>query len=440
MVQREWLARNLAATLLGGKWTSQELERRAAEFFGDIHPKIRRRLVHGLMADAAKAYPPSPDALVAHFLSSGRFIRLSMALRRSGRLPAVALESAQFAPISALAGLKIPELSTPADLAKWLDLSLEQLDWLADTRRQHIRTAIPILQHYFYTFIPKRRGLPRLIEAPKPRLRAIQRRILHEMLDVLPAHEKAHGFVRGRSCLSGAQIHAGEFIVVAVDLRSFFTSVPIARVHALFRSLGYPWAVARLLTGLCTTSTPVSVFQRPEGRRFDWETRKRYGVPHLPQGAPTSPALANLSAWRLDQRLTGLARSFGANYSRYADDLAFSGDEIFAARVKSFQHLVATIARDEGFALNGGKTRIMRRGTCQRLTGLIVNEHLNVPRKSYDDLKAILHNCVRFGPHGQNRHALPDFRGHLEGRVGWVESVNSKRGAKLRRIFAAIPW
>ena len=272
-------------------------------------------------------------------------------------------------------------------------------------------------------------------------MRAIQRRILHEILDLLPPHESAHGFVRGRSCLTGAQVHAGERIVVALDLRNFFTSVPSARVHAIFRCLGYPWAVARLLTGLCTTATPASVFSRwREGEAFDWQTRKIYGIPHLAQGAPTSPAIANLSAWHLDRRLARLAHRFGANYTRYADDLAFSGDDGLSGNLAPFQRLVEAIVRDEGFSLNLRKTRIMHRSTCQRITGLVVNEHVNVRREAYDELKAILHNCVRFGPEGQNRHAATDFQAHLNGRVAWVEAANAHRGARLRRIFNCIRW
>jgi hypothetical protein len=306
---------------------------------------------------------------------------------------------------------------------------------------QHANTATPVLQHYTYIFVDTPSGPPRLIEAPKPKLRAIQRRILHEILDPVPAHERAHGFVRGRSCLSAASAHAGEFVVVAADLREFFPATRISRVHALFRGLGYPWSVARLLTGLCSTCTPTSVFMRiPEQRRHDWRARKIYGAPHLPQGAPTSLALANLTAWRLDQRLAGLARSFGATYTRYADDLAFSGDEAFARKTELFLATVEGIARDSGYRLNTGKTRIMRRSRRQRVTGIIVNEHLNVPRAAYDVLKATLYNCIKNGPANENRDGLPDFRAHLDGRIQWVESLNPKRGARLRHLFENVRW
>jgi retron-type reverse transcriptase len=358
---------------------------------------------------------------------------------QSGRCPEN--QSREKCGLDAFSNLKIPELRAPGDLAEWLNVSSRQLDWFADMKRQHARTVIPVLQHYFYTFIEKRDGSHRLLEAPKPKLRSIQRRILHEILDFLPAHDSAHGFVRGRSCLTGAQLHAGERIVVALDLQSFFTSVSAARIHAIFRCLGYPWAVARLLTGLCTTATPTSVFSRCGAKQvFGWQARALRAVPHLAQGAPTSPALANLSAWHLDNRLTRLASRFGATYTRYADDLAFSGDDNLRVKIPVFLRLVKAIVRDEGFSLNPRKTRVMDRSTIQRITGLAVNEHINVSRKAYDELKATLHNWAKFGPDGQNRRMVADFRAHLDGRVSWVEAVNADRGAKLRRIFDRIRW
>jgi RNA-directed DNA polymerase len=441
MSRHDRLARTVATALLSGHWTAEDLNRQAAHFFGRRQRRDRRQLVRDMMKSTPTLYPPPPAQLVAHLLSSEIFFRLSSVKLAQERVPFIVLAAPQFTPIPVLAGLNIPPLSTPGDLAEWLDVSIPQLDWLADEKRQHGRTTIPLLQHYFYAFLEKRRGNPRLIEAPKPRLRAIQRRILHEILDLVPPHQSAHGFVRGRSCLTGARIHAGERIVVTLDLQNFFTSIATARVHAIFRSLGYPWAVARLLTGLCTTVTPSSIFAlRPEGKAFDWQARHMHGIPHLAQGAPTSPALANLSAWHLDKRLARLASRFGANYTRYADDLAFSGDDDLARKLEPFQRLVEAVIREEGFSLNAKKTRVMNRSMRQRITGVVVNQHVNVPRRSYDELKAALHNCVVHGPREQNRQNAPDFRAHLDGRVSWIEAVNPHRGAKLRRIFNSIRW
>jgi RNA-directed DNA polymerase len=437
MHARERVARNLAAAFLAGDWTSRALLKQAAIVLGLRSRPLQRRLIAELIVVTPDEYPPSPDWLVAFLLRSPLLKQVS----RHRRTTRVVLAPARFAPAERFASLDVPRLATPGDLAKWLDLSIDQLDWLSDVRRQQGRTDIPILQHYRYSFVPKRSGPPRLIEAPKPKLMAIQRRILHAMLDPVPVHDSAHGFVAGRSCLSAAQVHAGEHIVITVDLKDFFLNTRISRVHAIFRSLGYPWAVARALTGLCSTATPLSVFARlPAAQRHDWLTRKIYQAPHLPQGAPTSPALANLAAFRMDMRIAALARASGAHYTRYADDLAFSGDHAFATKSTAFVSAVDNIARDEGFLLHSQKTRVMRRGGCQRITGIVVNDHVNVPRMAYDDLKAILHNCRKNGPDTQNREGLRDFRAHLEGRVAWVEQVNAPRGQRLRRIFDEIRW
>ena len=441
MNSREWVARNLAAALLAGDWNPPALLRRASELLGRPTQKSQRALIQELLERVSTPYPPAPAWLVEFFLGSRRFDRASARVREGGaRLPAV-LQSPQFSPAPRFRELDVPRLATSGDLADWLALTVGELEWLADTKDQQRRASAPALQHYAYSFIPKKSGPPRLIEAPKPRLKAIQRRILRAILDRVPTHDRAYGFVAGRSCLGAAQAHAGEALVATVDLKDFFLNTPLRRGHGLFRSLGYPWAVARLLTGLCSSSTPPSVFlELPEVNRHDWLTRKVYESPHLPQGAPTSPALANFAAWQLDARLHGLAKSFGANYTRYADDLAFSGGVPFARRIDSFLAAVEDIAGAEGYTLNHRKTRIMRRGGCQRVTGLVVNDHLNVARAGYDRLKATLHNCAKNGPQAENRADLPDFRAHLEGRVVWMENVNRLRGERLRRMFEEIRW
>jgi hypothetical protein len=170
------------------------------------------------------------------------------------------------------------------------------------------------------------------------------------------------------------------------------------------------------------------------------DARTLYARPHLPQGAPTSPALANLCAYRFDCRLSGLAKSASAVYTRYADDMAFSGEESFERRVERFSIHAAAVLFEEGFTVHHRKTRIMRRGVRQYLAGLVTNEHINVVRADFDCLKATLTNCVRHGPASQNREGHPAFRSHLEGRVGFVEMVNAARGARLRKIFDLVQW
>jgi retron-type reverse transcriptase len=435
MDTKAWAASNLAARLLAGPWTPWAIADGIDSVFGILHDPTRWALVVELAALGEGTYPPAPHALTAHLTNSKLFRP-----PRGGPVAAV-LDPPRFAPLKPFANLRIPALATLGELSDWLGQTPEQLDWLADERRGHGRAATPPLQHYHYAFVSKRDGKLRLVEAPKPRLKAIQRRILHEILAAVPVHRCVHGFVPSRSCLTGARVHGGERVVATFDLAQFFPSIGLPRIHGIFRSLGYPWAVARRLAGLCTTVTPASVFrQLPESQRPDRGVQALYGVPHLPQGAPTSPALANLLAWTLDCRLDGLARAADANFSRYADDLAFSGDADFARSLGRFGKAVDTIVNDEGFSLNSAKTRIMPRSTRQRVTGVVVNQHCNVGRAEFDTLKAILHNCARSGPAGQNRANVAEFRRHLDGRVAWVEQVNPPRGAKLRRVFERIDW
>ena len=152
-----------------------------------------------------------------------------------------------------------------------------------------------------------------------------------------------------------------------------------------------------------------------------------------------SPALANLSAFRLDRRLTGLADRFGLRYTRYADDLAFSGD----LGRRQAQHLVAhvtAVATTEGFGVNPAKTSIRGQADQQRLAGLVVNAAPAVPRAEYDRLRAILHDAARHGVDAANRDGHADFAAHLAGRVAWVAHRHPARAAKLYRLLsAAIP-
>ena len=151
-------------------------------------------------------------------------------------------------------------------------------------------------------------------------------------------------------------------------------------------------------------------------------------------------ALANLAAYHLDCRLAGLAEAVGARYTRYADDLVFSGEEEFARMVERFYIRVCAIALEEGFEVHTRKTRIMRQSVSQRAAGVVLNAHANVPRTSYERLKAIIHNCVMHGPDSQNRTGIEDFRAHLAGRIAHVAMLNPARGRKLGEEFERIRW
>jgi RNA-directed DNA polymerase len=335
---------------------------------------------------------------------------------------------------------QVPALATAKELANWLGIAVDDVTALADLRGISTRARDPRRRHYRYRWVPKPGRESRLLEAPKPRLRSVQRYILDGILAPIPAHPAAHGFRAGRSVRSFAVPHVGQDVVIRVDLQAFFTSIFAARVAAIFRTAGYPPGVAYTLAGLCTHRTPVDVLHGRSSERNFGDAAARLRAPHLPQGAPTSGALANLAAYRLDVRVDGLARSLNARYTRYADDLVLSGGRPLLSAATTIVARIGAIAADEGFALNYRKTRVMTAAGRQRITGLIVNDKLGVPRREVERLRAILHNCVKTSPSDQNREGLADFRAHLLGRISWVTSIDSAKGTRLRAVFDRIRW
>ena len=320
---------------------------------------------------------------------------------------------------------ELPELSA---VARLLNVDQGELDWFADVRGWERRCPEP-LRHYRWRTVARVGGGSRLVAAPKPRLKEIQRRLIRHVLGRIPVHDAAHGGVGGRSVRTALTPHAGHAVVIRMDLAQFYASIPAGRIYGLLRTAGLPEAVAFTMTGLVTTVAPLEVSRDP-----------LLAVPHLPQGAPTSPQLANLIAFSLDRRLTGLAERFGAAYTRYVDDLAFSGDSLRNARSR-FVDLAGEIVRDEGFTVNERKTVVLGSAGRQQVLSAVINAHPAVPRPERDELRAILHNCVVHGWASQARGLSRDeFREHLLGRVAWVGSLHPAHGHRLCAIADQIDW
>jgi RNA-directed DNA polymerase len=436
----------LAKSILAGEMTVDPIVDRTRRTLGKQWPWLRPLARRYLATFEVERRPRLLEVIEFLINDEG----LKRAHRRFGDKVGIAdwiPEPNQMRPVAAASEWKIPAIDTVRALADWLCLSPSELEWFADLKRLGARLGqgriIGPIGHYHYRILAKNYGSLRLIEAPKQRLKGIQQKILKELLNRIPPHPAAHGFVKGRSIKTFAAAHAGKRVVLRMDLKDFFPSLPGGRIQAFYRIAGYPESVADLLGGICTNAAPRSLWSRlPRSVEpvLLGEIRNLYSWPHLPQGAPTSPALANLCAFRVDCRLHGLADSMGAVYTRYADDLAFSGDEIFERCVERFATQAASILLEEGLIVNHRKTRIMRQGVRQYLAGLVTNGHLNVVREDFDRLKAILTNCVRHGAESQNRDAHPFFKLHLAGRVGFVEMVNPSKGDRLRKIFNQIVW
>ncbi|KVQ22202.1 reverse transcriptase family protein [Burkholderia cepacia] len=433
--------RTIAEAMLAGAPERAGVLSRMAAVLGGAPTWTREVADAALVRFGARWADVDIDALAAHLADAPPFVLAWYGSDRPAAIRVVRRPLVQQPLPVPLAGCDVPQWVTPGDLADWLGVRVPELDWLSDHWRVDARSGATPLHHYTYVAHDKRSGGCRLVEIPKGRLREAQRRILHGLLDRIAPHDAVHGFRKGHGIVSFAAPHADRDVVVRFDLADFFVSIRAARIHALLVTLGYPAEVARTLTGLCTNRVPSARLLAPDLRdRFDWIGRQRYRERHLPQGAPTSPALANLSAFRFDMRLAALARSLDATYTRYADDLAFSGGGALARDVERLQVRVAAIALEEGFALHLRKTRVMRRGMRQQLAGVVVNRHPNLARDEFDLLKAILTNCIRSGPASQNRDARPDFRAHLAGRVAHAAALNAARGAKLRALFDRIAW
>jgi hypothetical protein len=409
------------------RWVRPLAGRYVETFAGRIRPR-RRELISFLRLDPAlveAAYKYGHQLKILHWITGPQPMQ----------------------PMPAAKDWAIPGIETVGGLAQWLEMTPSELTWFADLKGLGYKRPQARLEHYHYRVLTKASGSIRLIETPKPRLKDLQRRILFSILDRIPSHSAVHGFVKGRSIQTFAAPHVGQRVVLSMDLENFFPSFAGVRVQSFFRTIGYPETVADLLGGLATNAVPrstwLNVIKQP-GWALDpgelWHVQSMYARPHLPQGAPTSPSLANLCSYRLDCRLSGLAQSAGATYTRYADDLAFSGGEDFAGRVEHFATYVAAILGEEGFTVQHRKTRIMRQSTRQHLAGLVTNQRLNVRRAQFDLLKATLTNCVRQSPEAQNREAHPHFREHLQGRIAFIESINLEKGKRLRAIFDQITW
>ncbi|MBN2492355.1 MAG: RNA-directed DNA polymerase [Planctomycetes bacterium] len=351
-----------------------------------------------------------------------------------------------------LAAAGLPVLSTLEDLSRATGLSWQRLLWLAAPSSAYAGGS----PHYTFFTVPKARGEPRIILAPKPALKSVQRWILRNILNRIPLADPVHGFRRGHGTRTNARVHCGKDVVATFDLEDFFHTVTYRRVRGLFRSLGYSTELSVLL-GLLTTFRPAAFpydymrhvptlvwLKSMSTARRSWRGHPTT-PPFLPQGAPTSPALSNLVARHLDRRLAGLARRLGAAYTRYADDLTFSGHAEFRHGLARFLPLVKRIVREEGFYLATGKQRIRRKGGRQVVTGVVVNRRTNVPRETYRHLRVLLHKAAVHGPESVRLEpAAPTdpgvLRPHLEGWVAWVSHLNPARGARLRRTFEAIAW
>lgn len=305
----------------------------------------------------------------------------------------------------------LPLWRTEADLAAALGITIGQLRYFSTHRH---RERAP---HYITYGIKKRAGGVRIIHAPKKKLKALQRELNRQLVSKLPVSDYAHGFLKDRSIKTGAQVHVGKSVLLKMDLKDFFPSVTYARVRGLLIAYGYGYVVAATLAVLMTEALrqPVEV----NGTIYHVPVGPRTCV----QGAPTSPGLCNALLLRLDRRLAGLAKKHGFAYTRYADDLTFSGSS--KTGLAFLLRQAKWVVEQEGFEVNAAKTRVMNRGRRQEVTGVTVNSVLGLSRKKRRRIRAMLH---RASIEGTDANA----KSRLQGLLAWVHMLNPEQAAVLR--------
>lgn len=279
----------------------------------------------------------------------------------------------------------------------------------------------------YHTFtIPKKTGGYRRIAAPNPQLRAVQQKILAKILAPVPVHDAAHGYVAGRSTVTNAAPHVGKAVLIKFDLANFFDTIDYWRVVGLFASFGYG------LGDLAFRASDDDAEVAPTLARLCCYTQRsnQSRIAYTPQGAPTSPAISNLVCRTLDKRLEHLAKKLGGDYTRYADDLTFSFDNLPSKGVGRFRWWVNQICHQEGFFVREDKFRVIRASQQQRVTGIVVNERLSIPRRDRRRFRAIVHNCEQHGVASQAR-GRERFEEYLLGYASYMKMVHPGEGAEL---------
>lgn len=275
--------------------------------------------------------------------------------------------------------------------------SREDVSNLLGVRLSEINHVISRHKHYYMPRdFPKPDGTCRKLLVPRGRLKEIQSEIKTRILSTISWPTSVHGGVLKRSNRTNALPHVGKSAVYSLDIKSFFPSVPPSAVNAAFKRLGFTEAAAKLLTRLTT-----------------WEHQ-------LPQGAPTSTGLANLVLDRLDARFSSLCHEHGFDYTRFVDDITFSG----GYRILKFRKLLIRILEDEGYEVKLCKVETMLRGSRQVVTKLIVNRKLNLPREKRKKIRREVLDLAA------GRGAVTQANS-VRGKAAWLAYINPEVGEPL---------
>jgi len=300
---------------------------------------------------------------------------------------------------------KSSEIDFPIRPFKGDASEIKDIVHLAYVLQVSTKTIVYFLRHHDTAWRKKlfkqKNGKIRELYIPTLSLKDIHKKINFCILDRAQKtlDTRVTGFIKGRDIVSNASAHCDKPIVMNVDIKDFFYSIPSGKVFNVFnKDIGFTKYVSYVLTRLCTHRNMV------------------------PPGAPTSPALSNLVCKRMDSQLVKMASKLSLTYTRYADDLTFSGlsKDINPIRIVNY---INNIAKHNGFTLNPEKVRIMRSGRRQEVTGVVVNKHPNMSRHKYLKLRAEVHHAAE---------KSPEEISVIKGKVAFLSMVNKNKGKKLK--------
>ncbi|WP_210608073.1 retron St85 family RNA-directed DNA polymerase [Priestia flexa] len=264
--------------------------------------------------------------------------------------------------------------------------------------------------------IPKSNGDLRVLSAPSFNLKSIQRWILENILYNYQVSNNANGFVIGKSIRDNAEPHIGKEIVINIDIKDFFPSINFERIFYLFYNSGYTKEISYTFAKLLTYNKL------------------------LPQGSPASPYLANIICNRLDKRLSGLASKIKASYTRYADDITFSGEANIVNYIKTLRNIIES----ENFSINENKLRIQKQNSMQEVTGLTVNNGVKVKRKYKKNLEQHIYYCKKYGVYSHLEHTGAKdksyFKEYLYGMASYIKMIEPDVGEYFLRNLDEINW
>jgi RNA-directed DNA polymerase len=298
-------------------------------------------------------------------------------------------------------------------IALAMGLSLSELQSLA-----HTDSAL----HYNYFSIKKKSGFCRVIYEPSPSLKKAQKWLLKVISNLYKPPQNVHGFCKGRSIVTNAKPHVGMDIIINIDLQDFFPSISFDRVYRIFDRvcflLNYSKNIATIFSQICTV-----VDLNPKS--------PNYQKCFLPQGFPTSPILSNFACYNLDLAIIESAKKYGFTYTRYADDLTFSGSKKSMRQQNKFVEEIKIIINQENFKINDRKTKALTKSVRQEVTGIVVNKKINIAKDELKAFRATLYQIEREGLEGKTWESSTNLMMSISGFANYVNMINPSHGKKF---------